>query len=253
MDDVAKYIAAVTGDPTASLVSLVVFVTVFVAVLAIGRHLTSPRVPDRSRQGIEVGATSAVRTACSPAKSMPLKGPTELAPHAPGSDVRIQFGARQVLLTVHRLLSILVIGVLLVLTVGSYWSSSPNDGSMLVPAMLAIVTLMVWLKLHNWRRRYGPAAVDPAVRSDLARIVQASLSEKIAAALSDPARLKWETASPEVYRMDAETLDHARAMTEEGRPMDEICRSVQPDYDRWESAHQQAFQAVMREALSHRA
>lgn len=239
MSDVASYLETLSGDPIALLVSALVFVTVFVGVLAVGRHLTSPRVPDRSSPGMRPGVVS---TNAVPTDNQVTTG--DVAPPA---------RARQMLLTVHRAISVLAVGVLLALTVISYWSSSPDDGSMLVPAMLAVVTLIVWLKLHNWRERYGPADADPAVRSDLVRTIQADLSEKIAAALLDPARVKWEVASPEVYRMDAATLERARAMAIEGRSMDEICRSVQADYDRWDGPHQQAFQAVMREAVAHRA
>lgn len=256
MSEVANYLGTLAADPMALLVSAVAFVTVFIAAFAVGRRLMTPRVPYRSAPPAAArsspGRPSLLgRTGPAQNRSSTATPPTSSARGTDSPDIRSPTGTRQTLLTLHRVLTVLVVGVLLALTVSSYFSSSPDDGSMLVPAILAVVTLIVWLKLHNWRERYDPAEPDPAVRSDLARTIHADLSDKIAAALLDPARVKWEVASPEVYSMDGATLDRARAMASEGRPMDEICRSVQADYDRWDGAHQQAFQAVMREAIAH--
>ncbi len=108
-----------------------------------------------------------------------------------------------------------------------------------------MVTLIVALKLHNWRDKYHNPEQDAALRADFNWNVQSDLSRKLAAALSE-APVRWEIGSPEVHRMDQETVDRARAMAAEGRSMDDICGSIEPAYEGWGSPHRQAFQAVVR-------
>lgn len=242
MDAVADGLHSMIGEPRSLLFSLLVFATVFIVVAVVAlRFFKPPKILDSKPPAKAAWGVSTSRTEDSLKK--------EAAPSERRSDPLTDF--KRTLLTIHRILAFILVASLAALTVGSYFATNPNDGSRLLTIVLAAGTLMLAVHLHGIDRRHRPTPGDRALEASLTADVRSDLAQKIGAALLRGGRVEWQVASPEVYSIDRETLDRARAMAADGRPMDEICRSIAPDYDQWGAAHQQAYRSVVRAAIEH--
>jgi hypothetical protein len=206
------------SNPGPLVVTAIVFATVFVIVVAVGLRLLSG-------------------------------GPKAVAepPAAPGAGVRIAVR------TFLRALSAILLAYLVTITIVSYLEASPHDGSYLVTGVLAIATLLLGGYLHRMDQRFRTTESDGTLGDDLLRTVHADLATKIGSALLGGTKVELNVASPAVHRMDLEALQRGRSLLAEGRSLDEICRTIEPDYGGWVPGHQQAYQSVLRAALEHEA
>lgn len=251
MGDIAEFLQGLGDDPGSLILSASVFILVFGLVVAVGLYfLRQNRPPDRRTGLQDIRSHSATnRSAPMPASPVsvdPVSIPVQdYQPPTGGLEPRPRRTLRETMGAIHRILSAVIVAVLVALTISAYLASSPHDGSLIVPGVLAMVTLIVALKLHNWRHTFYNPKQDAALRADFHWTVQSDLSRKLTAALSEMP-VRWEVGSPEVHRMDQETVDRARAMAADGQSMDDICRSIEPDYEGWSAPHRQAYQAVVR-------
>ena len=256
MGELADYLRTLFADP----VSILVFVVVFAAVAAAGMRFVSPTRtdlagPPRSRQIQSRDGRATTKPASSPLleefATTSVESIRSNAARTAGIGTNARVEPRHVMGAIHRGLSWILVALLAAATIGTYWASSPGDGSRLLPAVLLMVTVIAGLHLHNRSRRFGNPTDDSALRADFRRTVELDLSNKIAAALVDGSQVRWNVGAPEVHSMDRETIAHARALAAEGMSMDEVCRTIEPEYGGWSFPHQQAFQAVVRAAIEH--
>ena len=56
---------------------------------------------------------------------------------------------------------------------------------------------------------------------------------------------------PQVGVLGNQAIERAKELSQEGAPLDAICREVNPEYGQWGSFQQQAFQRVMEAVLQH--
>lgn len=253
MDAIRDWLNSWAGEAGGPVIfSALVFLLVFLAALVLGRRFLLPTktaLPEKPADDLTRGA----------AKTVLLNGRV-LAPGAsPDQRMRMQPGsgspdpllsAKRLMRKVFRVLSAVVIAALLALTFLSYQASTPGTGDILLTVVLAAVTLITFMHLLKIDRWHNPEP-GPAMKADLGQPVQNDLASKIQAALSGAVPVEWNFASPEVHRIDNEGLALARAMSDEGKSMDEICRALDADYAGWSPPHQQAFRNVMQAALDH--
>ncbi len=111
----------------------------------------------------------------------------------------------------------------------AWWHSTPANGLMLVAGILSLLTLMAGLSIFklDWM---------DAEAEQFRTIIQSMPKPQI----------NVSYAEPEVHKVDAVMLEEAKRMHADGRPIDEICRAIDPDYDRQDEAHQGAFRCIVR-------
>lgn len=231
----------------ATLVSVAVFGFVFVAVFVAGFQWLSPSKGAHSKgRGANKAAGVALLNGEPLSGSRATSPEIRNAPAAPRTTSRTD--ARRVMGVVHKTLSLLIVGFLLAATIGSYLVASPHDGTLLIPAVLAFVTLITAGHLHSQARRFEPVGTE--LQAGLLRNFESDFASKLQAAMRGNVEVRWAS-SPEVHRIDEEAVARARTMQAEGRSIDEICRSMDADYDQWSAPHQQAYQGLIRAALEH--
>lgn len=240
MDGRVDSLGSMLGDPQSLTVFGLVFAVVFIVVAVAGLHLMKPpKIIDGKPR--EKGHR---RASISRPQARPV-GAERARPSDAGAELK------RTLYAVQRALAFILVGSLAALTIGSYFATDPDDGSRLLTIVLAAGTLILGHHLHRMDRRIRPAAADDAPQGGPAFNIRAELASKMGAALLGDAKVELKIASPEVYSIDQVTLDRARAMAAEGHAMDEICRTISPEYDGWGAAHQQAYQSVVRAAIEH--
>jgi hypothetical protein len=244
---------------TSLIFSLAVFLVVFVVAAAAGLHFVSRRTAAMDARPANAGRSRAADLARISDKAVLLNGKvlagsSESSQSGPVSTDRPAakrgIDPRAVLRAIHRTLSVTIIVILLTVTIASYFAANPHDGSLLVTGILVMVTLITGLHLHSVDSRLH-SGKWAGFRIDFLRRVEADLEEKMAAALRDGSQLRWGVGSPQVHRIDGETLASARSKAAEGRSIDEICRTIDPDYACWSAPQQQAYQSVIRAAIDH--
>lgn len=253
MDAIRDWLNSWAGEAGGPVIfSALAFLLVFLAALVLGRRFLLPTktaLPDKPADDLTRGA----------AKTVLLNGRVLARSAGPGQELRMQLGsgrpdpllgAKRVMKKIFRVVSAVFVGGLLILTFLAYQASRPGTGDILLPIVLAVVTLMISMHLLQVDSRHN-VEPDPGLREEIDQMVQAELGSKIQAALSGAVPVEWNFASPEVHRIDNEGLALARAMSDEGKPMDEICRVLEADYAGWSPPHQQAFRNVMQAALDH--
>ena len=228
-------------DPSLAL-SVLIFAVVFIVAAAAGLHLSKPpKILDKKPPAkFETRASTSRLEA----------GQDEPASSPRPSDALADI--KKTLHTVSRVLAFIIVASLAALTVASYFATDPNDGSRLLTIVLAAGTAILALHLHRIDRRHRPTRGGGSLETAVARDGRADLASMIGAALLRRGKVEWTIAPPEVYSMDQQTLDRARAMAADGTPMEEICRSIAPDYSQWDPAHQQAYEGVVRAAIEHK-
>ena len=260
MSEIAEYLQTLTADPASFMVSALVFLTVFAALSAAGLHFLSSKKPqptnlaskslvgsspDRSIADASAGATLGQLFGSG-------RGPAREQPTAPGrGPATPNYGPRRVLRTIHRGLSMLMMAILVTVTIGIYFATDPDDGSRLPFWILAVVTLIAGLHFLKADDRIGDPEEHAAMRADMIRNVETDMAAKLGAALLGQTPVQWEIASPEVHTIDRETLARAQSMAAEGASVEEVCRSIERDYDQWTEPHRQAYRAVVSAALEH--
>lgn len=157
-------------------------------------------------------------------------------------------GFRSLLAKVFRALALLIVATLIALTVASYFQSTPGTGDILLTIVLAVVTVLAGAHLMSLDRRYHRPA-DPRDVLDVRQSLEANIGRMVGEALAGKVQVNWDIGSPEVHRMDRDTLAKARVMASEGRLMDEICSMVDGNYANWSPPHQEAFRNLIQAAI----
>jgi len=242
MDGRADNLGSMLDDPQSLTVFALVFAVVFIGVVALGLHLMKPPKILDGRSALRApGRLSTSRQQVSQNAAEPARRSTDAF-----ADLK------RTLLAVSRVLGILLVGSLAALTIISYFETDPDDGSRLFTIVLATGTLILGHHLHRMDRRHRPIGSDGALQSSPEFDVRAELARKIGTAMLAGGKVEWKVASPEVYSLDQNTLDRAKAMVAEGSAMDQICRAIAPQYEAWDFQHRQAYQAVVRAAIEHK-
>lgn len=252
MGSIQDELMSLAGKPV--IFSAVVFVIVFTAALALSWRffLSTSEVPRRPASAADLARRTEKRT-------LPNERGLEISVGFDGRrSIELGSGKHDALLPAKRMfrkifrpLAGLVVAALIALTILAYRDSAPGTGDVLLSIVLAVVTLMAALRLLKIDRRLHQEP-DPALRAALDQAVEGELSGKIREALTGAVKVDWNVSSPEVHRIDDDGLALARSMSDEGKSMDEICRTMEHDYADWTPAHQQAFRNVMQAALDHR-
>lgn len=247
MNTIRDWFSSFAGEAGgAAIFSALIFLAVFVTVLAVGwRLLQSAHSPLRDG----AGARSSAKRVLLNGRLVEIGGSPD---HAQSTDVDADepdpfVRAKRPLRTIFRALAALIMVTLVTLTILSYLHSTPGTGDILLTIVLAAVTLMAFQKLLSIDRMHREP--DPASTARLHQTLQGGLASKLQEALSGSVTIDWNVASPEVHRIDEEGLARARTMAKEGKSVDEICRAMEGDYANWAPPHQQAFRNVMQAVI----
>ena len=154
---------------------------------------------------------------------------------------------RDILELIHRTAMTFVTLVLAGGSVLAWWHSTPANGLLLVAGMLALLALIAGLSIV--RRGFSDAESETIRQMvDAAGAVEPENKAALIRQLmrGKPVTVNVHTAEPEVYRIDALTVEEAKRLADEGRPIDEVCRAVDPEFDSRDEMHKQAFRRLVQ-------
>ena len=114
----------------------------------------------------------------------------------------------------------------------AYLSATPGNGLLLVSGILALLTLMAGLSISKLDWQDEQAEKFRQIGEEFRGLVQLSTSHV--------------HTEPEVHRVDSRTVDEARRMAADGAPLDDVCRMIDPDHDRNDRYHQEAFRRIVQ-------
>ena len=115
----------------------------------------------------------------------------------------------------------------------AWLAATPGNGLLLVSLILGWAALMTGLSIGKYDRQDYAAETYREIVDEIASTVQVATS----------------LAEPEVRVMDGDAVARAKRMARDGKPLDEICRAVEPGYAAWSAPMQRAFQEVMRQVI----
>jgi hypothetical protein len=139
---------------------------------------------------------------------------------------------RDVFKLIYKIGMIVVTLMLIVGAVAAYWVATPGNQLLLISGILAILALMAGLSITKLDWQDQQARAYGQLGQDIRKLVKVST--------------RYEYAEPEVHRVDAAKLEDAKRMAANGAPIDDICRSVDPEHDRHDEPHQEAFRKLVR-------
>ena len=164
--------------------------------------------------------------------------------------------ARDVFKLVYKIGMIAVTLMLIGLAYVAYRSATPGNGLLLITGILGILALIAGLSISKLDDQDEQAATYRSILDDVRKSTRFSIrfggpgARDVAPAMSDGTRtianLSESFADPEVHHVDGAMLDTAKRMASEGAPIDDICRTVDPDHDRHDPAHQEAFRRIVK-------
>ena len=163
--------------------------------------------------------------------------------------------AREVFKLIYKVGMIAVTLTLIGLAFPAYRSATPGNGLLLICGILGMLALIAGLSISKLDDQDRQAETYRGILDDVRKL--ANVSVRIAepgreagseipeeTARIEGARVSF--AEPEVHHVDGTMLDTARRMASEGAPIDDICRSVDPEHDRNDPMHQEAFRRIVR-------
>ena len=112
--------------------------------------------------------------------------------------------------------------------------ATPGNGLLLIAGILAVLALMALLSISKLDDQDRQAATWAGIIGDARKTFRVTTGS---------------VAPPEVHRVDAETFAAARTMAAAGAQIDDICRVVEPGFDRLDAMHRQALRQMMQEAV----
>jgi hypothetical protein len=139
---------------------------------------------------------------------------------------------RETLKLIYKSLMILVTVGLGVGAVAAWWYATPGNGLLLISGILAILTLIAGLSINKLEWQDQRVETFASIFRDMRTMKDGAIS--------------IQYAEPEVHRVDAAALEDAKQMAAAGAPIDDICRAIDPDHDRHDPAHQEAFRKLVR-------
>lgn len=161
---------------------------------------------------------------------------------------------RQLLKTVYKAGMIFVTAVLVVGAVAAWWHATPANQLLLVAGILAVLALITGLSINKreWEEEQGETlrSIVDDVRDKAPFTLRFGDGGRIQWDLKEGADVRVEYAEPEVHRVDEATLAEAREMQRRGEPIDDICRRIDPSFDRQGEIYQQAFRRMVEAMLA---
>jgi hypothetical protein len=128
-----------------------------------------------------------------------------------------------------------------------YRTATPGNGQLLVSGIVAILALMAFLSINRLDWQDEQAETYRSILDDMRTRFPVSIQFGGAANPSAIGTVSF--ADPEVHRVDTAMVDEAKRLMSEGKPIDEICRMIDPGHDTHDPAHQEAFRRVVRAAI----
>lgn len=144
-----------------------------------------------------------------------------------------EFDPRQFLKTVYKILMFMVATFLFAGAFFSWQAATPANQLLLVSGILALLSLMAFLSIGKLDRQDITAEEYRNLLGDLLDKVQVSTS----------------FSAPQVQRIDSDTLRRAQQKFQDGTALDDVCRSINGDFDSWDKAQQKTFQQVLKAAI----
>jgi hypothetical protein len=115
----------------------------------------------------------------------------------------------------------------------AYFAATPGNGLLLVALLLFALSIIALLSTLVYRREERDRELDRSPIDELLENVKVSTS----------------FAGLEVHTLDSSAIARARAMSQQGMSLDEICRTIDVKYGAWDPSHQQAFRNVIQAVL----
>lgn len=138
---------------------------------------------------------------------------------------------------------------LVISAVAAFWNHTPVNQLGLVGGILAFLALMAGLSISKLddqdRQAETYAEIGREFRAKMPFTMKFGEGGKIDWNLKDGA-FNVQYTTPEVHRVDAAGMEDAKRMAAEGVPIDHICRAIDPEHDRHDPAHQEAFRKIVR-------
>ena len=134
--------------------------------------------------------------------------------------------------------------------VAAWWYSTPGNGLLLVAGILGILALITGLSISKLDDQDARADTYRGILDDIRthvgelKTVRPGPDGTVKFSFGTSAPVTVDHAEPDVHRVDEATLEEARRMASEGRPIDEICRVVDPQFDARDPAYQAAFRKL---------
>jgi hypothetical protein len=137
---------------------------------------------------------------------------------------------------IYKILMIVVTLVVGAAAIFAFAKATPGNGLDLVGGILAVFTLIAGLSISklDWQ----------AERAESYRQLGHEIRHGINLSTS------YTFADPEVHRVDATMLDTAKRMASDGAPIDDICRTIDPEHDGHLPVHQEAFRRVVQTMIT---
>jgi hypothetical protein len=166
--------------------------------------------------------------------------------------------ARDILKLIYKCCMIAATITLLALAFLAYRTATPGNGQLLISGILMILALMSFLSIWKLDWQDEQAETYRGILGEMRSLIPNSININ-KGGLPAGGKSEWTTAegtpvsiqfaAPEVYRLDADAVEAAKRMAAEGRPIDDICRLIDPGYDGQDAMYQTAFQQVVRAML----
>ena len=167
--------------------------------------------------------------------------------------------ARDILKLIYKVVMIAITAALIGGAILAYYYATTANQLLLISGILGLLALIAGLSISKLDDQDAQAATYRSILDDVRRHTKVSVnfaepgSRGVPSAQPAAARKMADIsigfAEPEVHRVDAATLDDARRMAAEGASIDDICRAIDPDHDRHDRVHQEAFRRIVKAML----
>ncbi|HYE28909.1 MAG TPA: hypothetical protein VEA61_11860 [Allosphingosinicella sp.] len=168
--------------------------------------------------------------------------------------------ARDVLKLIYKLAMIATSLGLAALAYLAYVSSTAGTGDVLLSIVLGGLALYALLSIPklDWQDERADVCrgIVDDMRTRFPIDIQFAGAGEAPRGPASPGSGQWPTGTgapisvqfgePEVHRVDAALVDEAKRMAREGRPIDDICRLIDPGHDRHDTFHQQALRRIVQ-------
>jgi hypothetical protein len=143
---------------------------------------------------------------------------------------------RNVLKLIYKIGMIVLTLMLAGVTILAFTNATTGNGLALWGGILAVFTLIAGLSISKLDWQDERAESYRQLGHEIRHGINLSTS--------------YTFADPEVHHVDATTLDTAKRMASEGAPIDDICRTIDPEHDGHLPVHQEAFRRVVQAMIA---
>lgn len=149
---------------------------------------------------------------------------------------------------VYKWLMILVTCGFVIGAVAAWWVATPANQLLLVSGILAVLALITGLSISKYDRRDRRFEALGDVRDDIRESLRSLeiAPHGISKVMFGNGGISVNYAEPEVHKVDMAQLAEAKQMAADGKPIDDICRAIDPAHDRNDPVHQEAFRKLVQ-------